>query len=249
RPPDGFRRPVFLFLNFIDAHDPYLPPRSAGSPDSELAAHWPLTGDLRQGRPEVRPQPAESGEIPTRDNVPRWRRAADLGPRDLAFLRSLYDGEVRSIDARLSDTMKILAANGLLERAVVVVTSDHGEAFGEQGYLAHALEQHGIHVPELYRVPLILRGYGIALTPAKRRTERFSTAALADSFRSWAGLTRGVGPELEPVAIAATSDRHRTAAAPPRADAAPPVPAAKNADEKARDEELARRLRSLGYLK
>ncbi|MBK9063678.1 MAG: sulfatase-like hydrolase/transferase [Acidobacteria bacterium] len=253
RPPNGFRRPVFLFLNFVDAHDPYFPPRSAGPPDSDLASRWPLTGDLRRGRPEVRPQPAESGEVPSRENVPRWRRATDLAPRDLEFLRSLYDGEVRSLDTRLAATMKILAAAGLLERAIVVVTSDHGEAFGEQGYLAHALEQHGIHVPELYQVPLLLRGYGVTLAPTKGLRERFSTASLADSFRSWAGLTRGVGPELDPIAVLSSARRKRLDA-PKAVVAAPESTAAKprapeTAEERARDEELARRLRSLGYLK
>jgi arylsulfatase A-like enzyme len=195
---------------------------------------------------------AASGGIPTPENVPRWRRAGDLSTSDVAFLRSLYDAEVRSLDARLSDTMKILAANGLLDRAVVVVTSDHGEAFGEQGYLCHALEQHGIHIPELYRVPLLVRGYGVSLTPAKRRAERFSTVALADSFRSWAGLTRGVGPELDPIAVLASPAAKEHKAPKFQAPAPPPLverPLPKSADEKARDEELARRLRSLGYLK
>jgi arylsulfatase A-like enzyme len=253
RPSGGFVRPVFLFLNFLDAHDPYFPPRSAGPPDSTLAAHWPRTGDLRRDRPETRAEPAVSGEVPTPENVPRWRRAGDLGARDLAFLRSLYDAEVRALDARLEATMRILGEAGLLRRAVVVVTSDHGEAFGEQGFLGHALEQHGVHVPALYRVPLLVRGYGVDLRPAKPLAGAFSTVALADSIRAWAGLAGGLGPALDPVAVVAPSGRRRAVAAPLSAASAPgdaaPAPAARNADQKARDEELARRLRSLGYLK
>jgi hypothetical protein len=252
RPSGGFRRPVFLFLNFFDAHDPYFPPRSAGPPDSTLAAHLPRTGDLRRGRRKNRVGLAASGEIPSPE-IPRWRWADDLSARDLAYLRSLYDAEVSGLDARLDETMSIIGRAGLLRRAIVVVTSDHGEAFGEQGFLAHALEQHGYHVPELYRVPLLVRGYGVVLQSARPLAGAFSTVALADSFRAWAGLTRGVGPELEPIAVVEPSNRRRTAPAPPRAGAAvgaaAPIPAAKNADEKARDEELARRLRSLGYLK
>ncbi|MEO8056581.1 MAG: sulfatase-like hydrolase/transferase, partial [Acidobacteriota bacterium] len=238
RPPGGFRRPVFLFLNFIDAHDPYFPPRSAGPDDSVLAAHWPLSGDLKRGRPESRVEPAATGEVPTPENVPRWRRSSDLTARDLAFLRSLYDAEIRYLDTQLSETMRILSKAGL---AVIERLS------------LDALEQHGIHIPALYSVPLLIRGFGVSVTPVRRVSERFSTVGLADSFRSWAGLTRGVGPELDPIAVLRPSAAKRRAAPLPQAPATAAPPAAsrepKSAEQKARDEELARRLRSLGYLK
>jgi arylsulfatase A-like enzyme len=249
-PSDGFARPVFLLVNFLDAHEPYFPPRSAGPSDSTLIAHWPRTGDLRRNRPESRPEPVISGEAWSKENVPRWRRASDLNAHDIAFFRSLYDAEVRGLDARLAQTMRILDDAGLLRHAIVVVTSDHGEAFGEQGFLAHALELHGFHLPVLYHVPLLIRGYGLTLKPARRLNDAFSTAALADSFRIWAGLTLA-GPDVDAIAVVTASKRPLTAPAP--AVTAPntrtgPAKVHKTAEEKERDQELARRLRSLGYL-
>ncbi len=46
-----------------------------------------------------------------------------------------------------------MRASGVLEKTIVVVTSDHGESFGESGYM-----QHGPRVDDaVMRVPLIVR--------------------------------------------------------------------------------------------
>lgn len=83
-----------------------------------------------------------------------WRDDPE-GPATVAALRAAYFGPgLASVDARLAATFAALA--DLPADTVVVVVSDHGEAFGEHGPLYHARFLH----PELTRVALVARGPG-----------------------------------------------------------------------------------------
>ncbi len=73
-------------------------------------------------------------------------------PRRFAH-RRLYDGECRFMDDLLAPILEKIAANG---RAVVILTSDHGEEFWE-----HKTYEHGKSVYEtVLRVPLIIAAPG-----------------------------------------------------------------------------------------
>jgi len=64
-----------------------------------------------------------------------------------------YRGEVEYCDRVLGDFFDFLRKTGILDRSLVVVTSDHGEGLGE-----HGEDEHGFFVYEsTVRVPLILR--------------------------------------------------------------------------------------------
>lgn len=69
----------------------------------------------------------------------------------------LYDREIRYTDEQLRRFLTELEDSGLLKNTVVVILSDHGEAFFEHDYLGHGSELHR----ETVRVPLILMGPGI----------------------------------------------------------------------------------------
>lgn len=66
-----------------------------------------------------------------------------------------YLGEVTFADLHLGRLMRAITELGLEERTVLIVTSDHGEAFGEHGLLRHnkPLYEVMVHVPMLVRVP------------------------------------------------------------------------------------------------
>jgi arylsulfatase A-like enzyme len=75
--------------------------------------------------------------------------------RDLA----LYAGEVTHTDAQLAELFEVLEEQGVLEDAIVVVTSDHGEAFGEPH--PHVTFGHGKYLYDsALWVPLIFWGPG-----------------------------------------------------------------------------------------
>ena len=66
--------------------------------------------------------------------------------------RELYDGELAFVDHHLGRVLDALAKLSFAERTVIIITSDHGEAFGE-----HGLYRHGFEVwEELVRVPLVI---------------------------------------------------------------------------------------------
>lgn len=87
--------------------------------------------------------------------------AFDFGGKE----RDLYDSEVAFTDAQVGRLLDFIAKSSFGERTVVIVTADHGEAFGE-----HKMIRHGFEVwDELVRVPLIISIPGL---PARRVSER-----------------------------------------------------------------------------
>ena len=89
------------------------------------------------------------------DPVPAPNRAA----------RDAYDSEIRYTDGLVGEFLAALAARGLADDTLVVVTSDHGEQFGEHFWTGHGFSTHD----EAIRVPLLLRAPG--LVPAGRVVE------------------------------------------------------------------------------
>lgn len=68
------------------------------------------------------------------------------------FASDPYRGEVAYVDAQVGAILDGLREGGLLERTLVVVTSDHGEGFGEHVEVGHGF----LAYEEVLRVPLIL---------------------------------------------------------------------------------------------
>jgi arylsulfatase A-like enzyme/tetratricopeptide (TPR) repeat protein len=81
--------------------------------------------------------------------------------------KGLYDGEIAYTDVWVGRVIEDLRRRGLLERTLVVITGDHGEAFGE-----HVEQGHGIFCyEEALKVPLIFYApklFGKAKTVAAR---------------------------------------------------------------------------------
>lgn len=81
----------------------------------------------------------------------------DMSAADLDHLRSLYDAEIAFTDRHLSDVIKAIEREDMLGRTLVVVVSDHGEEFFEDGRFGHRM---GLR-DEVLRVPMIFWGPGI----------------------------------------------------------------------------------------
>ncbi len=160
--------PFFLYLHYLDPHDPYAPPplpgrrRFAGPPPPDPAA---AAGD---------PRPAAARLYATGD--------AALTPAALAHLEDLYDEEVAWLDARLADLLAALDRRALLDRTLLVVTADHGESFLDHGHLRHC---RSLYDDEL-RVPLLVRPPGG--TPARRIPDPVALLDVAPTILDYAGL-------------------------------------------------------------
>jgi arylsulfatase A-like enzyme len=93
-----------------------------------------------------------------------------------------YDGGIAYMDAELGRLTRHLAQRGILDRTILVVTSDHGEMFGEHGLYSHG---HALYL-ELMHVPLVVR-YPAAM-PQGLRVDR--PVALRDLARTLVELAK-----------------------------------------------------------
>jgi arylsulfatase A-like enzyme len=134
---DGVQgKPFFAFVNYFDAHAPFLPPAPFAGRYSGKKAE-----DYRSGR-----------EI----NIGALTAEMKLPPDSvLDGFVDAYDESVLSLDAALGALFAELERRGLLERTLVIVTSDHGESFGGHNFLyhGHSLYRDQTHVPLIVRLP------------------------------------------------------------------------------------------------
>lgn len=166
-------RPFFLFLNYMDAHGPYLGTPEMERPFSKLTneEYRAIAGKAyraisARGRPE-------DGSM-TKEEAARLCEAA-------------YDDCLRSLDDQLRVLFEGLESRGLRENTWVVVTSDHGEHFGEHGLFLHG---NSLHRP-LIHVPLaIIPPRGGAVEPASIDAPA-SLADLPATFMSLCGAGEG----------------------------------------------------------
>lgn len=80
----------------------------------------------------------------------------DRTPEMLPNTIALYDASIRSMDDSFGDFIGFLKDNGIYDDAIIVLTSDHGEEFGEHGKIAfhnHALWEPIIRVPLIVKLP------------------------------------------------------------------------------------------------
>jgi len=124
----------------------------------ECAFEWLLDGRARPSNDRLLAEGAGKSFLPA---LHRWIDGGYLsdGKGRAAIERRLRDGYRRGLattDALLSRTFAALEAARLPPDTIVVVTSDHGEAFGEHGYLTHERYLH----EEIVRVPLLVRAPG-----------------------------------------------------------------------------------------
>jgi arylsulfatase A-like enzyme len=128
--------PFFLFLNYMDAHQPYfpIPPYDVKYPGRDSSLTYNQYFAIEFG--------ALSGKRPYTD--------ADRG-RD----ESQYDGGIAYIDAYLGDLFKQLRRLDLYDDTMLIVTSDHGQSFGEKMLVGHgtSVYQEQVHVPLIIKYP------------------------------------------------------------------------------------------------
>jgi arylsulfatase A-like enzyme len=80
--------------------------------------------------------------------------------REIEELKQLYDSEIAYVDEELGRVFDELKALGLYRNSLIILTSDHGEAFYEHGYWQHSETL----FEEMIKVPLIVKWPGSSLT-------------------------------------------------------------------------------------
>jgi arylsulfatase A-like enzyme len=116
-------RPFFAFLNYMDAHSPYIRRQEYVS---RLGSPAPV-------------------------NLPH-REPGDWLIDELAPWREDYDSSIAYLDHQVGALLDELEARDLLQSTLIIITSDHGEQFGEHGIVGHG---NSLFIPLLH-VPFIV---------------------------------------------------------------------------------------------
>ena len=137
---DNKGSPFFLFLNYMDAHEPYAPPPPFDHVDG--------------------------ADVPYSEMIsrhPSWQRFYDryimkgegLTPEIARQVSNQYDGEIAYEDHWVGRLMDSLKAEGVYDDTLIIVTADHGEFLGEHQLLNHgtAVYEGGIRIPILVKYP------------------------------------------------------------------------------------------------
>jgi arylsulfatase A-like enzyme len=122
----------FLMLFFVDPHDPYHAP----DPYENMFVSDPTVKLVR---------------------TPHWELGKYTVP-ETARMQATYDGALSYTDSAIGRLFDELESLGLYDKATILVTSDHGEAFGEHGVYLHA---HHLY-EEIVRAPLIIKAPGMS---------------------------------------------------------------------------------------
>ncbi|MGH7551525.1 MAG: sulfatase-like hydrolase/transferase, partial [Longimicrobiales bacterium] len=123
-------RQFFAFLNYFDAHSPYLPPAPFNAKfGSDVADREPIV-------------------------IEELNRVAG-DAETIRKERDAYDSGIAYLDDRIGKLLDELEQRGLLENTIIIVGADHGEEIGEHGRFGHAysLYSETIHVPLIIVVP------------------------------------------------------------------------------------------------
>jgi len=177
-------RPFYLFINYFDVHEPDLAP--ADYP-SRLGHVSPWVIDRIESL------------------MDRENNRLSLSAEDSESLMTGYDNCLAFLDESVGELLSSLSRLPGWKNTIVIITSDHGQAFGEHGTYGHGFDLYR----EVLHVPLMIFGpkipAGLRISHLVRIQELFETvlqlAGMDNPAFERAGLQRFWRPGFEPEAI------------------------------------------------
>ena len=154
---DRAEEPFFLFINYMEAHYPYHPPL-------EYALRF------RPGNS------TKSALLVSQDPISYITGRVKQSEEDFAILRGLYDAEISYLDFRMGELFDYLRELDIMNDTVLIITSDHGEYFGEHQLMGHVFGVYDtlIHVPLIIRYPPLFEA-GMRVDEQVQLTDIFPT--------------------------------------------------------------------------
>lgn len=198
--------PLFFMANLMTPHHPYLPPRPyLENATEELdRPRWGILEELGVGS-EIADEGIRDERVLTHGSVETMARyLADpsyLDSEEMQLLRDWYHAAIRYTGDQLSSLVASIEAMGALEDTLVVITSDHGDFFGEHDLVSHS---HHLH-EEVTRVPLFVLGPEVP-----EGTERTDLASHVDLFDTICDLA-GIAPPETTSGISLFGEAQNTA--------------------------------------
>ena len=154
------RDDFMLWLDCFDPHEPWDPPEPYRS--------WYVDPDY-SGKDIIQPVPGD---------------ASYLTEEELQHIKNLYAGKVSLCDKWVGWFLEEVGRLGLLDDTLVIYTTDHGEPFGEHGYIKKA--EPGLY-EELAHIPLIIR-HPEGLGAGKRFKAMVETTEMLPTVMDFFGL-------------------------------------------------------------
>ena len=169
-------RPWFCMVNLYDVHWPYLP-RGEGREKFVRPYDGPVDGYLFR---------SDDYHLPA-----GTRKGALLSEVDDRHLTDLYDAEMYDLDREVAEFLQAVETSDPGRETALILTSDHGEAFGEDDAYGH----HGVLEAQV-RIPMLLVHPG---GEPGRAAGRVSGVDVATTLLSIAGVEApvhmtGAGP-------------------------------------------------------
>jgi arylsulfatase A-like enzyme len=126
-------RPFFAFINFFDAHSPYLLPEDCG----HSFGHVETAAELAV---------LQNWETRPKQNIPENERT---------LVSDAYDDCLTYLDSQIGKLIDELERRGVLDNTLVIITADHGEELGEHRLYGHgqSLYSQELHVPLMILLP------------------------------------------------------------------------------------------------
>ena len=154
---NGKKENWFLHINMWDAHTPYRTPADYPNvfENVPLGDDWVDEEEFKKHLAHVGPHSANEIEMyHDRPNLRHPKHPSKLTSlADVKYINDMYDLGIKYMDERIGDILDYLKQNDLYEDTCIIVTSDHGENFGELGIYA----EHGTADDATCKIPMIIK--------------------------------------------------------------------------------------------
>ncbi|MFC2162083.1 sulfatase [Candidatus Altiarchaeota archaeon] len=132
----------FLWVHYLDPHDPYMPPLT-------FNIYWnkSYAGD-------VKPH-SELRGLEMKKCMGNLSCRLDYSPADIQHMKDFYHGELRYTDFAIDDLFSHISGLGISNKTMVILTSDHGQEFMDHDLMGHgsSLYDEQVHVPLIVWAP------------------------------------------------------------------------------------------------
>lgn len=163
------KKPFFMFINYFNCHTPYDPPRPFKNR---------FCNNFHQSRFYMKEFLSNKALNRTTEKISdrnlniqklRWiasgaggfffvMKELSVSQKEWEVVKSWYDGEIAYLDYQIGNLIELLREEGIFNNTVLIITSDHGENFGEHGLAVHPLCVYDslLHVPLIVSCPNVI---------------------------------------------------------------------------------------------
>jgi len=136
--------PFFFYIHYNEAHTPYILPKYYRDYFLKKNIH-------------------KKPWLVNQDHVKYYNGEIKMDKKDFMTLRAIYNGAIRYLDYLIFELLIFLMKRRLFDNTMIIITSDHGDQFGEHGLFFHVFSLYDqlIKIPILIKYPKKMGKYGI----------------------------------------------------------------------------------------